>query len=188
VGFGEGEVFFLRSQHCEAGAIGGGLRAFHQGEHLVELVDGFSIDRSGAGAGVGDGYRRRTQDRDLAIGGQEIEIAALDVRGITRITGMALVGPSSPLTGTRRLMRWSGAQISRSAALAMLTASARFNTSAETPATPRQTIEVSASSWVAQLMEAYAMRIRFRASGSVVVSLVVTQTGGPRTVKADRVG
>jgi hypothetical protein len=71
------------------------------------------------------------------------------LRRITRITGMALVELSSPLTGTRMLMRWRGAQISRSAALAVLTAAARFNTSADTPATPKQTMEKLAASSVA---------------------------------------
>jgi hypothetical protein len=98
------------------------------------------------GAGVGDGHRWCAQGGDLAVGGEEIEIAALDVAQDDPDDGMALVGPSSALTGTRMLMRWRGAQISRSAALAVFAASARFRTSAETPATPIQTIEVSASS------------------------------------------
>jgi hypothetical protein len=55
------------------------LGAFHEIEHLVELVDGFAVDGSGAGAGVGDGYRRRAEDGDLAVGGEEIEVAALNV-------------------------------------------------------------------------------------------------------------
>jgi hypothetical protein len=54
------------------------LGAFHEGEHLVELVDGLAVDGSGAGAGVGDGHRWCAQDRDLAVSGEEIEVAALD--------------------------------------------------------------------------------------------------------------
>jgi hypothetical protein len=47
VGFGDGEVFVLGAQGREAGAVGGGLGAFHGVEHFVELVDRFAVDGSG---------------------------------------------------------------------------------------------------------------------------------------------
>jgi hypothetical protein len=62
---------------------------------------------------------------------------------------MALVGPSLPLTGTRMRMRLRGVQMARKAALAALTASARFKTSVDTPATPKHTIEDPTSSSMA---------------------------------------
>jgi hypothetical protein len=48
LGFGEGEVLVSGTQSGEAGAVGGGGGAFEEREHLVELVDGFAVDGSGA--------------------------------------------------------------------------------------------------------------------------------------------
>jgi hypothetical protein len=54
VGFGECEILVLGAKSRKARAVGGGLGAFHESEHLVELVDGLAVDGAGAGARVGD--------------------------------------------------------------------------------------------------------------------------------------
>jgi hypothetical protein len=75
----QGEVRDTAVEVVKSFAVGGGRRRVYVGKHVGNLFDGLAIHGAGVGACVGDGGGLAAEDWDLAVGGVDVEIAALDV-------------------------------------------------------------------------------------------------------------
>jgi hypothetical protein len=78
------------------------IRALKTVQHFNDFVDGSAVDRPRIGSCVRDGGRASVQNGELAIGGEQVQIAALDIAqnagGTARMTGIVLVGEVPSLT------------------------------------------------------------------------------------------
>ena len=73
------EVDFAAGQGGQPIAIGERGGSLDRLEQFLDFGDGLSVHRSCVGAGVGHGHGGRRKDGNLPIGGQQVEIAALNI-------------------------------------------------------------------------------------------------------------